>query len=317
MNKLAYIIILNYKNWLDARECIISILASGYVHYKIILLDNASGDGSIEHLVRWVEDNQLWQQYSMSRDNFFSSFPANELSAGAVQGLRKINFVQNEKNDGFAAGNNAALKYLMHETGYIWLLNPDMLVAPEALGELVQFTSEQKDQVLTGAVLKKYNNPDQVYLYGGGKINWKTATVSFVTNRKNIHQLDYLNGSCIFFKAASLKTLGLLPTDYFLYWEETDWCYRARKTGFLIKVCETAVCYDKISATIGKSYLSDFYYTRNGLLFLKKYSPGNIKFALATTVARIIKRLISGQRERARGMLAGIKEFYKMQRNED
>ena len=314
MSKTVYIVILNYKNWTDVRECLLSILGSDYSNYKVVILDNASGDQSLRNLTDWVENKQLWLKANTSKADFYRSYNENELSNEVINSLATFNFIQNEHNNGFAAGNNVILRYLKSVDAYVWLLNPDMIVSANAMTELVQFTGSQMPRSITGAVLKKYEQPAEVYLYGGGQINWNTATISFITNLKDIGKLDYLNGSCIFLHASHFETLGLLPTEYFLYWEETDWCYNAKKLGYNINVCLTAICYDKISATIGKSYLSDFYYTRNGLLFVKKYSPGNLNQAIFSTLLRISKRLVTGKMSRANGTLAGLREFYKMQK---
>ena len=83
--------------------------------------------------------------------------------------------------------------------------------------------------------------------------------------------MDYISGGSLFTHINSFNDLGLLPEEYFLYWEETDWCYRAKKKGYELRLCEKAVCYDKVSSSIGKSFLADYYYTRNGLFFLSKF----------------------------------------------
>ena len=83
----------------------------------------------------------------------------------------------------------------------------------------------------------------------------------------NLSRLDFISGGCLFTHAINFKRNGLLPEKYFLYWEETDWCYHARKKGCLLNVCTAAVCYDKISTIIGKGYLANYYYTINGLRF--------------------------------------------------
>lgn len=313
LNKLVYIVILNYKNWSDVKECILSILDSTYSAYKIIVLDNASGDQSLQKLETWVKIEKLWAKADINESGFLSTLNEKQLNPQVVSELKKITLIQNLRNEGFAAGNNVILKHLRKEDAYVWLLNPDMVVATETLQELVSFTNLQTSRCITGAVLKKYDNPSEIYLYGGGRINWRTATISFITSVDELDKIDYLNGSCIFLHASHFETLGLLPDKYFLYWEETAWCYNAKRAGYKINVCLTAICYDKISATIGKSYLSDFYYTRNGLLFVQEYSKSNLKYAKLAALLRIGKRFITGQFGRARGSIAGLKAFYKME----
>jgi GT2 family glycosyltransferase len=299
------------------KECVASLLNSTYFNYKIVVLDNASGDQSIQKLENWIATEKLWEKIDASQSSFLATYQEDELRHEILPAFGKITLIQNLYNEGFAAGNNVILKYIKQEDAYVWLLNPDMIVDPTALEELVRYTGSQTFRSITGAVLKKYENPSEVYLYGGGQINWRTATIRFITDLNDLGKIDYLNGSCIFLYASHFEDLGLLPTRYFLYWEETAWCYNAKQAGYKINVCLTAICYDKISATIGKSYLSDFYYTRNGLLFVQEYSKTNLKFAKFSTLLRIGRRLMAGQFDRAKGTISGLKAFYKMEQNED
>jgi len=299
------------------KECVLSILDSTYSNYKIVVLDNASGDQSIQKLENWTTTEKLWEKIHTPELGFLSTQNENELRPELIVKFGKLNLIQNLQNDGFAAGNNVILKYLKDQDAWIWLLNPDTIVAPDTLQELVSYTSQQPFRSITGATLKKYDNPSEIYSYGGGQINWPTATIRFITEIDELGNLDYLNGSCIFLHASHFETLGLLPVKYFLYWEETAWCYNAKRAGYKLNVCLKAICYDKISATIGKSYLSDFYYTRNGLLFVQEYSKSNLKYAKFSTLLRIGRRLIAGQFDRAKGSLSGLRAFNKMKQNED
>jgi GT2 family glycosyltransferase len=112
-------------------------------------------------------------------------------------------------------------------------------------------------------------------------------------------------------KASNFRELGVLPEEYFLYWEETDWCFRARQAGYELAVCTTAICYDKGGTTIGRGALADFFYTRNGLLFVSKYKKGKLAGALLFAGLRLTRRILSGQWSRAKGMSKGIAAFLK------
>jgi GT2 family glycosyltransferase len=126
-----------------------------------------------------------------------------------------------------------------------------------------------------------------------------------------IPKLDYISGACLFTHTSNLRKIGLLPEKYFLYWEETDWCYLARQSGCQFYVCHTAICYDKISTVIGKSFMADYYYMRNGLLFISKYRSKNIPFVIFFAGIRFMKRVITGQWKRANGVLKGMRDFLK------
>ncbi|MEO6490972.1 MAG: hypothetical protein ABIO04_13605, partial [Ferruginibacter sp.] len=143
----------------------------------------------------------------------------------------------------------------------------------------------------------------------GGKINFNAGTSDFITYKEDVHQLDYISGGSLFTHANSFMEIGLLPEEYFLYWEEADWCYRAKNIGYSLLLCDQAICYDKVSTTIGKGFLADYYYTRNGLQFLSKFKNVKVPTALFFSLFRFIIRIVSGQPTRARGVYAGMRSF--------
>lgn len=312
-----YIVILNYSQWQDSRDCLESVLQSAYTNFSIFLVDNNSGNNSIENLTAWLDnitgsgiplfekpvDYLVIKRPEMSNSPDLARFP-------------KITFIQNEINAGFAAGNNIVLQFLKDQDAYIWLLNPDMTIKNDTLGELVRFTVQQPINTISGVVVRYSKGNHKLLFYGGGKINFRLATVRMVQRPGVISRLDYISGSCLFTHAGNFKLLGLLPEDYFLYWEETEWCYRAKQRGYGLAVCQTAICYDKISSVIGKSFMANYYYVRNGLLFVSKFRKKKIPVVLFFVMLRFLKRIVTGQWKRARGVCKGTIDFLKMKPNE-
>lgn len=319
-----YIVILNYKGWQDVIECLESVLRSNYDNYRVFVIDNNSQNNSLEYLIAWADTmTAVSDPMSSSSGNIdnrlsYKYFQSKDLSVGLnLEGLPKLSFVQNEENRGFAAGNNLVLQYLLKEDAYIWLLNPDMVVVKHTLWELVNFAGKHPLKSVIGCSVKFYSNQEKVYLYGGAKINLNSATVNLITEVKDIPTIDYICGGSMFAHAGHFNDIGLLSEDYFLYWEETDWCYQAKGRGYKMLVCTTAVCYDKISTTIGKSFLADYYYTRNGLLFTAKFKKKKVPLVLFSAVLRLIKRAMAGQWKRSKGVYKGIIAFLNRKQNEN
>jgi GT2 family glycosyltransferase len=309
MQPKVYIVILNYKNWHDVVDCLSSVFRLHYDNYQVFVIDNNSGNGSLEHLMEWADAEPNEKPYS-----YFSSSNINgKLDLSTLTGLT---FVQNEENNGFAGGNNLVLQLLSGKDAYVWLLNPDMVVETNTLAELVAFANTQPFRSIIGTVNRFYFDKNKVHLYGGARINFNSATISLTSTEKDIPDLDYITGGSMFVHASHFTELGLLPEEYFLYWEETDWCYRAKQKGFKMLVCKTAVCYDKISATIGKSFLADYYYTRNGLIFISKYRKQKMPFVLFSAFLRLANRLVTGQWERSKGVYKGILGYLKWRPDE-
>lgn len=312
-----YVIILNYKKWQDTAECLESLLCSSYKNFHAIVIDNYSENDSIDHLIEWANNDSLFSTFTTDfsgpavKPVSYIHVHDKDIATTDFQKLPVITFIQNSENKGFARGLNATLALLKNEDAFIWLLNPDVTVEKNTLEELIHFTRLNQPKTIVGAVIRFYEQPEKIHLYGGGKINYLAATVALVNEPQEISRLDYIAGGCLFTHAETFYHLGLLPEDYFLYWEETDFCYHAKLNKYRLLVCERAVCYDKISTSIGKSYLSDYYYTRNGLLFLSKYKKSNVMPAIFFTLFRIVKRIITGKTDRARGMFAGMRSFIK------
>jgi GT2 family glycosyltransferase len=303
-----YVVIVNYKRWEDTVECIQSVFASDYLGCKVLVVDNCSGNNSLERI-----------EEVFSADPVLRSANGKPIKTIMVQGaeldtldfsqLPDLLLVQHERNAGFAAGNNLVLQYLQNKEAYLFLLNPDMTVHPQAISKLVASATKQQNTVWGLTTISDYDK-EQLLFYGGGRIRYFTATVKPLRHWKPGIRIDYISGGGLFTHCASFQQLGLLPEKYFLYWEETDWCLQAVQKKFRLNVCTDAICYDKISTVIGRGFQSDYYYTRNGLMFLKKYARWALPTAILATVPRTIKRLIMGQWSRARGVIKGVVDFF-------
>lgn len=304
---LVYIVILNYKNWHDVIECLESVFRSKYEYFKVFVIDNDSQNDSLQHLMDWATQ---FADLSSHDSNYFRCQDLNKIKD--VASLPSLVFVQNEKNNGFAAGNNIILRLLADQDAFVWLLNPDVVITENALSELVRFAQAQSSNTIIGSVIKFHNRPEKIHMYGGGRIRFKSATVSLIKSAEKTAELDYISGGSMFTHANQFRDNGLLPEDYFLYWEEADWCYRAKLQGYPIAVCMNSVCYDKVGTTIGRGFLAEYYYTRNGLLFLYKYRRANIRLALFFCFIRLTKKILTGQWKRASGLYKGTESFLKM-----
>jgi len=312
--KPCYILVVNYKRWEEALECIRSVFASTYPNFKVILTDNRSDNQSLEMIRQDLEDKPV--ELPVSRGQLKTILVRHQAFASlAVSQLPDLTLVQNDANPGFAAGNNIALRAVMGEDAYIWLLNPDMTVAEDTLTEMIR-CAQSGSNTIVGAVHRSFYDHEKVILYGGARVNYWIGNNSFISKPEDIGRTGYISGGSLLTDASSFRTVGLLPEEYFLYWEETDWCYQAREKGFPIVVCERATCYDKRSTTIGNGFWADYFYTRNGLLFLKKFKRAYLPSALLMTFFRVAKKLALGQGGRAKGVMLGAIDFLTGRRYE-
>lgn len=206
---------------------------------------------------------------------------------------------------GFAGGNNVVLSELLeHSEDYIWLINPDMVSESNTLSNLVR---ESDVSSIQGARTYDYSTRGKLLHVGACHINTLTGTIRFVKDANM--RIDYINGGCMFFSAALLKTIGLLPEKYFLYWEETHWCRLALNEKLILRINENAKVWDKGSTTIGKGKVAEYYYTRNSLLFMQEFFEHSVRINYLMHALRVVLRIFSLRFQRAKGIVLGIRHF--------
>lgn len=240
-----FIIMLNWNGKTDTLACLRSLQQIDYPLYRIIVADNGSSDGSVE-AVR-------------------STYPG-------------ITVIENGANLGFAAGNNTAIRYAMQNgADYILLLNNDTEVDPRFLSELVEAAEADPTIGIAGSKIYYYSEPKRLW-YAGGSINlWKGDTRHVGENELDTGQFDeakdtdYVSGCAMLIKRRVLEDIGLLDERMFLYYEDSDYCMRARRHGYRVIYVPGSVIWHKVSSTTGKvKDLQLFYGTRNMLLFEKR-----------------------------------------------
>ncbi|HXG36578.1 MAG TPA: glycosyltransferase family 2 protein [Dehalococcoidia bacterium] len=239
------IILLNWNGLADTRACLESLQKIDYPEYRVIVVDNGSaGD----------EAQALRQQF-----------------AGYAQVL------ESGRNYGFAGGCNIGIRQALEQkTDYVLLLNNDTVVATDFLTRMVEAAQSLPD--LAAVCPKTYfYGQDGVIYSTGGKVNLWTATSRAIgRGQRDNGQLDslamrdYADGVCMLIPRQALERVGLLDEDYFAYWEETDWCFRARELGLRCYYVPSARIWHKAERSLFPD--SDFYYLfrRNAFLFVRK-----------------------------------------------
>jgi hypothetical protein len=318
-----YVVIVNYNKWEDARECLDFLFRSDHQEFTVILVDNASPNGSLQRLMEWADapagptpSDLPFPAGKLQKPIKYRHFQLKEWQQTTVERpkLPRLLFVQNDNNGGFAIGVNVALRRLLDQDSWIMLLNPDIVVQSDMLSETMRFASSQPFRTISGPVTLNYAPPHQVYIFGGARVNRRSGTMTYLKSAADLPDLDYISGGAFFSHAAHFREIGLLPEEYFIYWEETEWCFRARQRGYQMKVCETAICYDKISTTMGRGFRAEYYYTRNGLLFLNRFRENGRGPGMEFVFLRLLKRIVTGQWGKARGVYKGFRDYLTMKK---
>ena len=190
---------------------------------RVLVVDNDSGDDSVAVIAGAIES----EGWSWAR-------------------VRPL-----DRNGGFAFGNNAAVRELLHAADrprYIWLLNPDTLVRPGAATALIDFLEAHPAVGIAGGRLEFPDGRPQTSAFRFPSLPAEledTVRIGFVSRalerfrvppppRPDAHPTDWVNGASMMVRRQVFETVGLMDEGYFLYFEETDFCRRARAAGWQV-----------------------------------------------------------------------------------
>ena len=281
-----------------------SLKSVNYPNFDVYLVDNGSKQKSIDNIMNYLLIDEYYSTKIVSNK---------ELSTYEKRDNVNLLFILNEKNDGFAGGNNVALKYLSsHDvTDYVLLLNNDTIVSSDFLTALVEKFNQSEDIGFVGINHYYYHDRNTLQTVGGGLVDLVHGEASAVTDTDKTQYFDFLTGSCILMSIDVLKEVGVLSEDYFMYWEDVDWSTRVRNHGYKLSVSDKGCIYHKEGASI-KSLSRIYYHTRNRILYMKRNSQGSqyykfmvyiILYVLKESVSNIFK-----DREYSKVMLKGLKD---------
>lgn len=261
---VVFTIVLNWNGLADTRECLNSLRKVDYAANRVIVVDNGSDAD---------EAGALQEEFG-----------------GFVEVIR------NASNLGFAGGMNVGIRRAQ-EAGalYVLLLNNDVTVEPGFLAAMVAAAGRHPDVAAASPKAYFRDRPDVIYSTGG-RVNLWTGTARQIGRGETDHgQLesggvrDYADGLCMLIPTTAIERVGLLDEDYFTYWEETDWCLRARKTGLRCYYVPDAKVWHRAERSLSSTDDFHYHYQRNALLFVRK--RGN---ALQTVTAMLTHLLIYG-----------------------
>lgn len=245
-----FIIILNWNGKDDTLACLDSVHKLDYPDYHVIVVDNASTDGSVD---------AISARYSSAA---------------------WLTIIENSANIGYTGGNNVGIRYAMEKGAkYIWLLNNDTKSEPDALNILINAAQEHPKAGLLGPKIVQMDNPAKAYSMIGRLNMWfpwpdRMEGTDVREIGRQVSEADFLSGAALLVKREFIEQVGLLDELFFFYWEENDWCERGKKSGFKVLLVPDAVVYHKGGGSSGKGWndFTAYYLVRNWILFMRKHA---------------------------------------------
>ncbi len=275
------IIVLNWNNFKDTKECLESLEKISYPNYEIIIVDNGSVDGSGKEI------QKIFPQYI---------------------------YIFNDSNLGFTGGNNIGMKYALERgADYIFFINNDMIVNRGFLEPLVGVMGKEKAGIV-GPAIYHYFQREKVCSAGIRLNFWKTKIKDYKFTGK-LREVDALSG-CFLIKKQVIDKIGFFYEPFFFNFEEFDYCFRARKAGFKIFCEPKSQIWHKVGGTLKKiPATAVYYFYRNRLLFIKRNLPFYIKYPLYLywslfLALRFLERLARSDKPMALSAKSALFDFW-------
>lgn len=258
------VIVLCYNGIDLTMECLASLHHQDYPHLDILVVDNNSQDNTVE-VVR--------------------------------QAYPQVKVIAASQNLGYAAGNNLGMQVALQSgADLIFLVNNDTRLAPDCVTTLGRALEADSHIGVIGPMVHTWRS--RVISSAGGMINWWQADAVNVgmgepdRGQYPARAVDFINGCGLMVTRRAIERVGMLDPQFFMYWEETDWCARIRRAGLTCRFEPAARMEHKASIETQELGPTTIYYmTRNRLLFFARHTPWPLK---AVVLARAIRGALRG-----------------------
>ena len=261
-------VVLNWNAAEETIECVRSLLSSSYRNLRIVIVDNASTDDSVECLA--------------------TTFPS-------------LNIVSNSINSGYAGGNNLGITWALHAGAeYILIVNNDVVVDTHLIMQLVEkIRIDKKVGIVTGKVYYK-DNHHRVYSGAGRFDRWRCSGVNKGTMFDRMssddkdREVSFVSGVLFLARAEIFTKIGLLDEKYFMYFEDLDFSRKVSKQYSLLYTPQ-AIAYHKSGGgthwgNYSQIYL--YYHTRNRFIVFEHekiyYKYYVVLFTICVTFAKAL-----------------------------
>ncbi len=257
--------IVNWNTKEELTRSVESVLAQEGVDFEVIVVDNASSDGSAEHIR--------------------SRFP-------------QVILIENNQNLGFGRAQNQAID--VSRGRYVMLLNPDAhLPEHDTLAQLVAFADANPT---VGIIGPRIHNPDGTLHHsarrfptlGAGLFRRTPLGRLFPNNRfvreyimsdwshDGVRDVDWVSGAALMIRREVIENIGLLDTGFFMYCEDVDWAYRAKENGWRVCYFPMVKLVHRIGAASDQAPVRMIYHFHRSMFrfYMKHYAKG-LKILLA------------------------------------
>ena len=244
---LVSIISVNFNQIQVTLELLQSLRSISFCNFEIILVDNGS-----------IQD---------SKKLLAEKYP-------------EVNYIFSDKNLGFSGGNNLGIR--ASKGDYLFFVNNDTEITEGCIETLLQlFNSIPQLGIVSPRICydPKLTDNQQIIQYAGAThVNPMTARNEIIGEKQidqgqfnEAKETAYVHGAAMMIKREVVNNVGVMPEEFFLYYEELDWSEQIRNAGYKVYVEPNALVFHKESLAVGQnSTLKTYYHTRNRIFFVRR-----------------------------------------------
>ena len=284
-------VILNTNRRADTLAVLASLARTTYPHHRIIVLDNASTDGSVEAIR--------------------AAYP-------------QVAIIELTENRGYAGNNNVGMRAALDQgADWVFVLNEDTIVDAGCLRALVDVGEGAPDIGIVGPMVYHMDEPEVIQSAGGilGP-DWSSRHLGQNEPDRGQypapHTVDWISGCAILVRRAVIEQVGMLDERFFYYWEETEWCLRARRAGWrIVHVPQARLWHKGVQRDYRPSPAVTYYHTRNRFLMMAKHAaPWRVWLnvwsqILRTLISWSIRPRWRAQRAHRDALWQGVADFLR------
>lgn len=251
--------ICNYNKCEYIIKCINAVLNSNYKYYDIYVVDNASSDNSVKEI----------------KNNFEN----------------KITLIENKENLGGSGGFNTGIREaLKKEYKYIMLLDNDAVVEEKSIKNSINYLDENKDVAMLGFKIYSMDSPNQIQEFGAD-IDFEEFTIrpyykGYIDDGSIplIKYCDYVPACAMIVRNEAIKTVGLMPEENFIYWDDIEWGHRFKLNNYKVIAYSNSIAWHKMGVKQKENTFGTYYFWRNRVKFFKRFCDAKQKEIFAEKI---------------------------------
>jgi GT2 family glycosyltransferase len=240
-----HIVLLNWNDTADTLECLRSLRKLRHSDFQIVVVDNGSSE---------------------------------PCTAAVAAEFPEVRVIESGENLGFAGGCNVGIRAALDAGArYVWLLNNDTVVHPDALSALIETARSRRRCGIAGSKILFFDRPTTID-HAGGTLNLRRGHAWHIGCGEidgGQHDSDrpaaFVTGCSLLADTKMIREIGPLDPDYFAYWEDVDFCTRAQRAGWEVVYSAGSRVWHKGGTVARPSPLVRYLCARNVLRYVARH----------------------------------------------